>query len=91
MRSPGDSSFPAISEPPTKMVPSTMPAGTGRLWVLPHCGSRPPPRGSCPPWGHSPLSARLESPWKAAMPSPSRWLSWLERSASAQYSLWVGG
>lgn len=45
MRSPGESSFPAISEPPTKMVPSTMPAGMGRLWVLPPCGSCHPPRG----------------------------------------------
>lgn len=71
MRSPGDSSFPAISEPPTKMVPSTMPAGTGRLWVLPHCGSRPPP-WVLPPVGPLTIESQVGEPLEGgdAQPQP---------------------
>lgn len=89
MRSPGESSSPAIKEPPTKMVPRTMPVG---------CRAKMGPEGVPAPWHrqvaphgkHSPLSARLESPWKAAMPSPSRSFRQPARSTSAQYSLRAG-
>lgn len=105
MRSPGESSSPAIREPPTKMVPRTMPVGWGQSWDLKGTRRRGIWRRSCPRESHpiatevplrgprSPLSARLESPWKAAMPSPSCSLRCPARSTSAENSLgqgWVG-
>lgn len=89
MRSPGESSSPAIREPPTKMVPRTIPVGR-RVEVGPGGGPAPQHHRVLPHGTHSPLSARLESPWKAAMPIPSRSFSQPARSTSAQYSLRAG-
>lgn len=105
MRSPGESWSPAIREPPTKMVPRTMPVGWGQSWDFKGTCRRGVRRRPCPRESHptapqvplcgpcSPLSARLESPWKAAMPSPSRSLRCPARSTSARNSLrqgWAG-